>query len=68
MPIAPLLETGASDCIYPAADGVPCYGISGFPQDIDDIRYHARDERIRVESYYTGVEFYLLYIKALGSK
>jgi acetylornithine deacetylase/succinyl-diaminopimelate desuccinylase-like protein len=68
MPIVPQLETGASDCIYPAADGVPCYGISGFPIDTDDIRFHARDERIRVESYFTGVEFYQLYIKALATK
>jgi acetylornithine deacetylase/succinyl-diaminopimelate desuccinylase-like protein len=68
LPLVPLLETGASDCIYPAAEGVACYGINGFPQDLDDIRYHARDERLRVESYYTGVEFYKLYIQALAGK
>jgi acetylornithine deacetylase/succinyl-diaminopimelate desuccinylase-like protein len=61
------METGASDSIYTTAAGIPSYGISGFPQDLEDIRYHARDERLRVESYYTGVEFYLLYIKAIGS-
>lgn len=68
MPMVPLLEPGASDCVYPAADNIPCYGISGFPQDLDDVRYHARDERLRVESYYAGVEFYRLYIEALAAR
>jgi acetylornithine deacetylase/succinyl-diaminopimelate desuccinylase-like protein len=67
LPLVPDMETGASDSIYTTAAGIPSYGISGFPQDLEDIRYHARDERLRVESYYTGVEFYLLYIKAIGS-
>jgi acetylornithine deacetylase/succinyl-diaminopimelate desuccinylase-like protein len=67
LPILPYMETGASDSIYTMAAGIPSYGISGFPQDLEDIRYHARDERLRVESYYTGVEFYRLYIQALGA-
>jgi acetylornithine deacetylase/succinyl-diaminopimelate desuccinylase-like protein len=66
IPIIPDMETGASDSVYTTAAGVPSYGISGFPQDPNDFRFHARDERLRVESYYTGVEFYRLYIQALA--
>ena len=66
LPIIPDMETGASDSVYTMAIGIPSYGISGFPQDVADIRFHARDERLDVESYYTGVEFYRLYIQALA--
>jgi acetylornithine deacetylase/succinyl-diaminopimelate desuccinylase-like protein len=31
------------------------------------VRAHGRDERVRVESYYQGVEFYDRYLKALTS-
>jgi acetylornithine deacetylase/succinyl-diaminopimelate desuccinylase-like protein len=34
--------------------------------DYNDVRAHGRDERIRVSAYYKGVEFYYLYLKALG--
>jgi acetylornithine deacetylase/succinyl-diaminopimelate desuccinylase-like protein len=68
VPIVPEMETGASDSIYTTADGIPSYGISGFAIDGDDIRFHARDERLRVESYYAGVEFYRLYIEGLGQE
>lgn len=66
IPIIPDMETGASDSVYTTAAGIPSYGISGFPQDPADFRFHARDERLRVESYYTGVEFYRRYIEALA--
>ena len=66
LPILPEMEAGASDSVYTIGAGIPSYGISGFPQDPNDFRFHARDERLRVESYYTGVEFYRLYIQALA--
>jgi acetylornithine deacetylase/succinyl-diaminopimelate desuccinylase-like protein len=42
--------------------------VSGVGVDFDDVRAHGRDERVRVESFYQGVEFYYLYLKALGSR
>ena len=33
--------------------------------DQDDVRAHGKDERIRVSSFYDGVEFYYRYLKAL---
>jgi acetylornithine deacetylase/succinyl-diaminopimelate desuccinylase-like protein len=64
-PVIPELETGASDSIYTMAAGIPSYGISGVGIDQDDIRAHGKDERVRVSSYYEGVEFYYRFLKAL---
>jgi acetylornithine deacetylase/succinyl-diaminopimelate desuccinylase-like protein len=67
IPIIPEMETGASDSIYTIAAGLPSYGINGIAIDQDDIRMHGRDERVRVSSFFAGVEFYYRYLKALTS-
>ncbi len=64
-PVVPIMEPGASDSIYTMMAGIASYGISGVAIDRDDVRAHGRDERLRVESYYTGVEFYYQFLKAL---
>jgi acetylornithine deacetylase/succinyl-diaminopimelate desuccinylase-like protein len=64
-PIVPTMATGASDGIYTNAAGLPTYGISGVAIDRDDVRAHGRDERVPVESFYRGVDFYYSYLKAL---
>jgi len=66
IPVIPGMSAGASDSIYTMSAGIPSYGIGGVGIDFDDDRAHGRDERVRVESYYSGVEFYYLYLKALG--
>jgi acetylornithine deacetylase/succinyl-diaminopimelate desuccinylase-like protein len=66
IPIIPVMNAGASDSIYTMAAGIPSYGIGGVGIDYDDDRAHGRDERVRVESYFTSVEFYYLYLEALG--
>jgi acetylornithine deacetylase/succinyl-diaminopimelate desuccinylase-like protein len=68
LPIVPEMETGASDSKITMAAGMPSYGFSGMGIDGDDVRAHGRDERIGVESFYTGVEFDYLYLKALTGK
>ena len=68
IPILPIMESGASDSIYTMAAGIPSYGISGVALDNKDIRAHGRDERVPETSFYTGVEFYYLYLKALTAK
>jgi len=65
IPVIPVMSAGASDSIYTMAAGIPSYGIGGVGIDFDDDRAHGKDERVRVESYYSGVEFYYLYLKAL---
>jgi len=67
VPVMPIMETGASDSIYTMNAGIPSYGISGVAVDRDDVRAHGKDERVRIDSYYTGVEFYYDFLKALTS-
>ena len=64
-PVIPIMETGASDSIYTMMAGIPSYGINGVAIDRDDVRAHGKDERVKVDSYYTGVEFYYEFLKAL---
>jgi acetylornithine deacetylase/succinyl-diaminopimelate desuccinylase-like protein len=66
-PVIPEMETGASDSIYTIAAGLPSYGINGIAIDSDDVRAHGKDERLRVDSYYNGVDFYYRFLKAITS-
>jgi len=68
LPIIPNMATGASDSIYTNGAGMVTYGISGDAIDRDDVRAHGRDERLGVESFYTGMEFFYRYLKALTSQ
>jgi acetylornithine deacetylase/succinyl-diaminopimelate desuccinylase-like protein len=63
--IIPTMETGASDGRLLRADGIPTYGVSGVFIDLDDVRSHGRDERIRTKDFFGGVEFYDKLVKAL---
>ena len=66
--VVPIMETGASDSIYTMNAGIPSYGINGVAIDRDDVRAHGKDERVKVDSYYTGVEFYYEFLKALTTR
>jgi acetylornithine deacetylase/succinyl-diaminopimelate desuccinylase-like protein len=63
--ILPEMETGASDSIYTMAAGMPSYGFNGMAIEEGDERAHGRDERLGIESYYAGVQFQYLYLKAM---
>jgi acetylornithine deacetylase/succinyl-diaminopimelate desuccinylase-like protein len=65
VPDIPIMVTAASDSIYTMNAGIPSYGINGIAIDRNDAREHGRDERVGVESYFDGVEFYYLFLKAL---
>ncbi|MGC2330560.1 MAG: M20/M25/M40 family metallo-hydrolase [Candidatus Acidiferrales bacterium] len=66
--VIPTMATGASDGVYTNAAGMPTYGISGVAIDFDDVRAHARDERLRLNSFYDGVVFYDRLLRALTSQ
>jgi acetylornithine deacetylase/succinyl-diaminopimelate desuccinylase-like protein len=68
LPVLPQMETGASDSIYTMGAGIPSYGISGVGIDTDDVRAHARDERVGIESFDRGVDFYYRFLQGLGGK
>jgi acetylornithine deacetylase/succinyl-diaminopimelate desuccinylase-like protein len=68
VPIVPEMEAGASDSIYTSSAGIPSYGFSGMGVDEDDDRAHGRDERLRIEAYYEGVEFTRRFVRAIGEE
>jgi len=66
-PVIPEMDTGASDSVYTRAENIPSYGVNGIAIDQDDVRAHGKDERVRVSSFYDGVEFHYRFLKALTS-
>jgi len=66
VPTLPIMVMGATDGAYLRAAGIPTYGIQGFFFDRDDIRFHGRDERISVQSFYEGHAFLYELVKALS--
>ncbi len=68
IPVIPTMATGASDGVYTNGAGMPTYGISGIALETDDVRAHGKDERLPIESYYRGVDFYYQFVKALGGQ
>src|SRR5262249_15675667 len=65
VPIVPGMHTGSSDAVFTNAAGMPTYGITPIGIDVDDVRAHGRDERVRATSFYKGLDFYYRYLKAL---
>jgi acetylornithine deacetylase/succinyl-diaminopimelate desuccinylase-like protein len=67
VPVVPDMSTGASDGVYTNAAGLPTYAIGGTAVDRDDVRAHGKDERLGVESFYKGLDFYYRFLKAVTS-
>src|SRR6202158_281151 len=66
VPAVPIMVMGATDGAYLRAAGIPTYGIQGFFMDRDDIRFHGRDERMGVQSFYEGQMFLYELVKILS--
>lgn len=62
--VMPTMSTGATDALFFRNAGIPVYGVSGIFYDLDDNRAHGRDERIRKQSFYEGLEFLYLLTRA----
>lgn len=67
-PVVPTMGTGATDGVYTNPAGIPTYGVCGLAIENGDDRSHGRDERLGVESYYRGAEFYYRYLKAIKAR
>jgi acetylornithine deacetylase/succinyl-diaminopimelate desuccinylase-like protein len=65
VPVLPIMSTGATDALYLRNAGVPVYGVSGLFHDVDDVRAHGQDERIRIDHFFEGQEFLYRLMKAL---
>jgi acetylornithine deacetylase/succinyl-diaminopimelate desuccinylase-like protein len=68
IPVTPVMENGASDSIYFALAGIPCYGYSAIALERDDDRAHGQDERLPVDSYWKSLDFLYEFAKAVGGK
>lgn len=67
-PVTPVMENGASDSVYFAQAGIPCYGYSAIALELDDVRAHGRDERLPVDSFYQSLDFLYAFTKALAAE
>src|SRR5205085_546727 len=65
-PIVPIMSAGATDGSYLRNAGIPTYGHSGLAGDVDDVRAHGRDERVRVKSFFDGVEYLYQLVRTLS--
>jgi acetylornithine deacetylase/succinyl-diaminopimelate desuccinylase-like protein len=65
-PVIPEMETGASDGKITSEAGLPTYGLDGIAIEINDVRAHGKDERVAVDSYYQGVDFYYRFVRMLS--
>jgi len=67
IPVVPIMSTGATDGLFLRNAGIPVYGVSGIFGDMDDVRAHGQDERIRIESFFEGQEFLYQLTKSLAN-
>jgi acetylornithine deacetylase/succinyl-diaminopimelate desuccinylase-like protein len=67
VPTVPMMVMGATDGLHLRVAGIPTYGVQGFFYDRDDIRFHGRDERLKVQSFYEGQTFLYELVKRLTS-
>jgi acetylornithine deacetylase/succinyl-diaminopimelate desuccinylase-like protein len=66
VPTVPMMVMGATDGTYLRAVGIPTYGVQGIFYDRDDIRFHGRDERVKIQSFYEGQTFLYELVKRLS--
>ncbi|MDB5681387.1 MAG: peptidase [Sphingomonas bacterium] len=64
VPMLPSMSTGATDGIFLEAIGIPVYGAPGVFIDSDFSGVHGLNERIRVESLYSGRDYLYDLVKA----
>jgi acetylornithine deacetylase/succinyl-diaminopimelate desuccinylase-like protein len=68
IPAIPIMVMGATDGRSLRSAGIPTYGIQGFFMDREDIRFHGRDERMGVQSFYEGQQFLYELVKTLSAQ
>jgi len=66
VPVVPVMGIGGTDSRHFRRAGIPMYGVSGIFLDVDDVRAHAPDERIGVQSFFEGQEFLYRLVRELA--
>ena len=64
--VMPSMDAGASDSKYTRAAGMPSYGAASNFFDLEDMRAHGQDERIKADRLTEGTEFTYRLMKALS--
>jgi acetylornithine deacetylase/succinyl-diaminopimelate desuccinylase-like protein len=64
--VAPMMIAGATDSLFTRHVGIPTYGIGGSWNDINDIRWHGKNERLDQNVFYSDVEFTYRLMKELS--
>ncbi|HET7456539.1 MAG TPA: M20/M25/M40 family metallo-hydrolase [Gemmatimonadaceae bacterium] len=57
IPVIPVMSTWATDGAYLRAAGIPTYGVNGLFTVPGEENMHGRDEKLRVRSFYEGLDF-----------
>lgn len=66
-PVVPYMSTGATDSARLRMRNVQAYGLDPFPLTEDDfMRRHANDERIPIDSFRKGIQFYYAVVSAFA--
>lgn len=63
IPVVPEMSTGATDGLYVRNAGIPVYGIAGWLMNGEDIRAHGLDEKIPIQQFHQGTEFWYRMLK-----
>ncbi len=65
--VMPSMDAGASDSKYTREAGIPSYGATVDFFDLEDMRAHGRDERIKADRFADGTEFAYRLMKAFSA-
>jgi len=66
VPVIPTMSTGATDGRFLRGAGIPTYGVSGIFSSSGETNAHGRDEKLRVKSYYDGLDFLYQLVKIVA--
>ncbi len=67
VPVIPTMSTGATDGRFLRNAGIPTYGVSGIFSASGETNAHGRDEKLRVKSFYDGLDFLYELVKQVAS-
>jgi acetylornithine deacetylase/succinyl-diaminopimelate desuccinylase-like protein len=65
--VMPSMDAGASDSKFTRSAGMPSYGAASNFFDLEDMRAHGRDERIKADRFGEGSEFAYRLMKAFST-
>jgi acetylornithine deacetylase/succinyl-diaminopimelate desuccinylase-like protein len=67
--VVPYMEAGGTDGLYFRKAGIPTFGVGSlFLRQDDEPNYHGKNENLRVEAFYAGLDQTMAMIKALAGE